>query len=127
MPNKSALGRWGEELASRYLRGLGMEILERNFKVYTGGRRGRPGRIWGEIDLIALDGEELVFAEVKWRRSALFSPLEAVTVAKEYHLRQVADIYLARQKKAPWKRVRFDVLALSGRGGEEIRHLRCAF
>jgi putative endonuclease len=52
--HRSGIGRQGEDLAARFLEEKGMELLARNFR----SRR-------GEIDLIALDGDTLVFAEVK--------------------------------------------------------------
>ncbi|MCE9543121.1 MAG: YraN family protein, partial [Verrucomicrobia bacterium] len=54
-----ALGRWGEDEASRHLKRLGWKILRRNFRA--------PGG--GEVDLVCRDHETLVFAEVKTRRS----------------------------------------------------------
>jgi len=53
-----ALGRLGEELASRRLRSLGYEILERNYRCPL-----------GEIDLVARDGDVLVFVEIKTRKN----------------------------------------------------------
>ena len=59
MKAKDLLGRRGEELAAGYLESLGMPIVERNWRCAE-----------GEIDIVALDGDALVIAEVKTRRSS---------------------------------------------------------
>ena len=77
-------GRAGEEEACKYLMGKGMQILERNFRCKL-----------GEIDIIARDGETLVFAEVKTRRSHKYgSPLLAITPGKMRHMALAAEYYL---------------------------------
>ncbi|HAP88620.1 MAG TPA: hypothetical protein DEQ49_07835, partial [Arthrobacter bacterium] len=58
MKSKDLLGRRGEELAAGYLESLGMLVVERNWRCTE-----------GEIDIVALDGDALVIAEVKTRRS----------------------------------------------------------
>ncbi|MBR5997800.1 MAG: YraN family protein, partial [Deltaproteobacteria bacterium] len=81
---RQALGRWGEDLAAAYLQQRGMVILERNFR----GKR-------GEVDIIARDGGDLVFVEVKTRRSDTFgTPQEAVNRRKQMQILHVAEIYL---------------------------------
>ena len=81
----AALGRYGEALAVRYLRELGMEVLDRNWRCEH-----------GEVDVVARDGDCLVICEVKTRRSSGFGePVEAVTVAKAMRLRRLAAAYLA--------------------------------
>lgn len=107
-------GDEGEALAAAFLMRRGFRILARNVSV---------GRV-GEIDLIALDGRELVFIEVKARRDRAFgSPEEAVTPAK---LRRVAAAAEAWRAAKGWaaRAWRIDVVAvdLAG-GGREIRHL----
>jgi len=69
--NHLAVGRYGEELASRHLIGDGMRILDRNWRHPT-----------GELDIIARLGATLVFCEVKTRRSNRFPPMRAITVDK---------------------------------------------
>lgn len=82
-----SLGRAGEDLAAAYLEGRGMTIVERNFRCPR-----------GEIDIIARDGDELVFVEVKTRRSLrLGSPLEAITPVKLVRIRRLVGIWLSRQ------------------------------
>ncbi|MCE3245567.1 MAG: hypothetical protein K0S72_1695, partial [Arthrobacter sp.] len=68
MKAKDVLGRRGEELATAYLESVGMLIVERNWRCPD-----------GEIDIVALDGDALVIAEVKTRRSLAYGhPFEAV-------------------------------------------------
>ena len=93
------LGKRGEELASGYLRAAGCGILAANYRC--------P---WGEIDLVARDGEELAFVEVRTRRTATFgSPQESITRRKADHLVAAAQHYLqnhAREndgEEIPWR------------------------
>ena len=79
-----SLGTWGEDLAERYLKKVGFLILERNYRC----------RI-GELDLIALDGNSIVFVEVKTRQNQSFGlPCEAVNQEKIRHIRRTAAYYL---------------------------------
>ncbi len=111
------LGARGERLAARYLKRQGLRVLARN--VRAGG---------GELDLIARDGETLVFVEVKTRRGG--DPAEAVTPAKQEKLTRAA---LAFQKRHQLLETpcRFDVVAIvwdeSKGGPPQIQHLRDAF
>ena len=115
MSNQS-FGKFGEDAATKYLKDLGYKILERNFRTR-----------WGEIDIIAKDGDCLVFAEVKTRTDLSYgSPEEAVTQTKQQHLIKASQIYLSktRQPHVLW---RIDVLALLKQGdGFVIRHLKNA-
>jgi putative endonuclease len=99
------LGKEGEAVAATYLERHGCRILERNYTT----------RI-GEIDLVAMDGDEVVFVEVKTRRGIAFGhPEEAVTYAKRRHLRRTAEAYVAaRDVTAP---CRIDVVAVTLRQG----------
>jgi putative endonuclease len=112
------LGKRGEEAAARYLSEKGLRILERGYRVRC-----------GEIDLIARDGDELVFVEVKTRRSLRCGdPLEAVTETKRRRILRAASLYL--QSTGSWDSpCRFDIVAVRfGPGGaEEVEHLRAAF
>jgi putative endonuclease len=99
------LGRRGEEIAARYLRRCGYRILARNFRAAG-----------AEIDLVAADGETLVFVEVKTRSSAEFgTPAEAVDARKAERIRRAAGIYLRRARAGP-RPARFDVVAIIGAG-----------
>jgi putative endonuclease len=96
-------GRIGEDLAHRYLRRQGCTIVARNYRTRSGS---------GEIDLVAWQGETLVFVEVKTRDSAEFgTPDRAVDADKERHLRTAARDY-ARRAGVEWERIRFDVVSV---------------
>jgi putative endonuclease len=74
----------GEDLACEYLKNNGYKIIERNFTARQ-----------GEIDIIALDKDELVFIEVKTRTSIKYGkPAEAVDSKKQKHLTKTAEYYL---------------------------------
>lgn len=101
MHKRAQLGHWGESVAVRYLRRKGFVLLQRN--VYTR---------FGEIDLVMLDGKELVFVEVKTRRSNRFGTgAEAITHNKLLRLERSIDTYLST-----WSfpvSYRLDVLAIA--------------
>jgi putative endonuclease len=98
-----ALGRRGEDLAHRYLRDRGFVIVARNYRLPSGD---------GEADLIAWEGETLVFVEVKSRETDAFGPPErAIGEEKRQHLLRIARQY-TRKTETPWERVRFDVVTV---------------
>jgi putative endonuclease len=107
MPDSKHLaGRQGEDLAAEYLQRMGYKILERNY-------RSRHA----EIDLIARHRGELVFVEVKLRRSLRYGdPKWALTRAKRRNISMAALTYL-KQKDAMHRRARFDVVTLQYRDG----------
>ncbi|MGI6337246.1 MAG: ribonuclease HII [Eubacteriales bacterium] len=91
-------GQYGEDLAVKYLTEQGYEILERNYRI-----RG------GELDIIAKDGDVVVFVEVKERRDALYKTgMDAVTPAKIRALRRTGESWF--QDRNVQARGRFDVL-----------------
>ncbi|MEJ2641274.1 MAG: YraN family protein [Desulfosarcinaceae bacterium] len=95
-------GRSSEARAARYLRKQGYRILEVNYQHRL-----------GEIDIIAEEGDTLVFVEVKARRNPfLQTPKAAVTLRKQRKIVQVAQAYL-KTAGHPLKRMRFDVVAIS--------------
>ncbi len=110
-------GAEGESFAANYLIKNGYRILERNFRTSL-----------GEIDIIARDGETLVFIEVKARSSTRFGPPQlAVDHRKQVKITRVALAYLS-QKKDPPGLCRFDVLALrKDQGNFKIELIRNAF
>jgi len=124
MPNdavkKSDTGLWGEKLAMEMLAGKGYKIL--------GSRVQLDAR--DEIDIVARDGEALVFVEVKTRAAEIFgSPMSFVDRKKRHVLSRAATRYLKR-KKFPAVNFRFDVVEVIGRMGDEaptIRHIENAF
>ena len=111
------LGAWGEELAEKFLTQKGFEILETNWRH----RR-------AEVDIIAREGEILVFVEVKTRSSDHFGPPEAfVTRQKEQLLVRAAHAYM--QKSGHDWEIRFDIVSILRAGPEDyqIEHLPDAF
>ncbi len=109
--------RRGEAIASLCLRLKGYRIEARNWRCAL-----------GEIDIVAWDGDTLVFVEVKTRagRSA-GSPEEAVTGAKQRRIVGLAQAYLGKRRGDP-PPCRFDVVAVEGAAPwPRIRHLRSAF
>ena len=96
-------GRLGEDLAHRYLRGQGCTIVARRYRPRSGG---------GEIDLVAWQGDTLVFVEVKTRATLEYgTPERAVDAEKERFLRRAGRDY-ARRAGIAWTRVRFDIVSV---------------
>ncbi|AYF75242.1 YraN family protein [Nocardia yunnanensis] len=118
MAQHLALGAQGEELAARFLRDAGLEIVARNWRCR-----------YGELDVIARDGEITAFIEVKTRSGLTCGPPEeAVTYRKQRRIRELATRWLC-EHPGPWLRVRFDVVSVLLRPGREpqIRHLKAVF
>ena len=118
MPDRrQQFGEAGEALAARLLSKRGYKILETNHR--------NP---LGEIDLIARDGDTLVFVEVKTRQSLHFgNPKWAVTPRKQRKLSMVALYYLKTTGQSQSK-ARFDVVAIHSAGPRpEIELVRNAF
>lgn len=89
----SRLGERGETLAADYLVRHGYRIVVANFKVPVG-RNSKGVQVTGEIDLVALDGETLVFIEVKTRRSDEFTPvITNVDLRKQRQITRTAKVY----------------------------------
>jgi putative endonuclease len=101
--NTTERGTAAERIAERELERLGYRIVERNFRCSA-----------GELDLVARDGETLVFVEVRSRRSDRFgSALEAVGRDKQRQVSRVAAIYL-QLRKPKFDTCRFDVVGITG-------------
>jgi putative endonuclease len=122
---KDAVGRFGEETAAARLEQAGWVILARNWRP----PRGRNDGVRGELDIVARDGDVLVFVEVKTRSSTAFGrPAEAVGYDKARRIRRLAAIWLAANADARREAVRFDVISvLRGPAGLAVDHLRGAF
>lgn len=110
-------GKRGEELAAGYLAAAGYRIIERNYRC-----------LFGEMDIVAEEGETLVFVEVKSRRSDAYGdPLLAVGQKKQKQISRIALHYLAehRLRQRP---ARFDVVAVKLLPeGQRIELIRNAF
>ena len=115
MPSaRSNLGTRGEALAAAHLEGLGMCIAARNYRTR-----------YGEVDLVAHEGDTLVFVEVKTRRSNAYgAPEESITPRKLDRLAKTAALYLQEHglEQRAW---RVDLLAIMlGKDGPSINHVR---
>lgn len=113
------LGLTGESRALKHLRRAGLTELARNFRC-----RG------GELDLVMMDGQILVFVEVRQRRSGgLTSAAESVDRHKQRRIVMAASAYLSRRPELSMHTMRFDVVALNSRsaGDFTIEWLKDAF
>lgn len=111
--NKIALGVSGEKRAAKFLKKHKYKIIEKNFRCAL-----------GEVDIIAKQGETLVFIEVKTRSSCAFGrPAEAVDEVKQQKLRRLA-LYYQRYKRAYDIPLRFDVVEVLD---DEINLIENAF
>lgn len=110
-------GKAGEDLASEVLRNNGYEILQQNYYYNH-----------GEIDIVAKEGEVLVFVEVKTRRSASYGqPEESVTPKKQELLRRTAEGYVMEYNLLDIH-CRFDVVSIVQQGGNsDCRILKDCF
>ena len=107
-------GARAEELCAELMRRSGLRIVTRNWRCRA-----------GEIDLVAQDGDTLVFVEVRLRRDASFGgAAESVGAAKRARLVAAARHYLAGRPQVP---CRFDVLLLDALTPVRVRWIRDAF
>ena len=115
MASHNELGIWGEKLAADYLRHKGYTIIERDWK---SGHR--------DIDIIATNGEVVVFVEVKTRRNRVFGePEEAIDYRKLQHLRAAINHYV--KSKCIHNSIRMDAITVVGTPEEnepEITHIK---
>lgn len=110
---KKQQGKFGEDLAAKFLAKLGYEIVERNYLI-----RG------GEIDIIALDGETTVIVEVKLRGGNDFgSAVESITTSKLRSLIKTCKFYaLEKEIKGG---LRIDLIAIDFKDGKpKIEHIK---
>ena len=116
MNNRSILGKKGEDLAVQYLLEKGFTLLSRNWRYRH-----------KEVDIIASDGHDLVFVEVKTRSSDWFgTPEEAVDGRKQRYLMDAAEAYI--RTRAIDTNVRFDVVSIMLKmGSQSIDHIVDAF
>jgi putative endonuclease len=115
MRRTSALGQYGEEVATRYLERVGIAVVDRNWRCSE-----------GEIDIVAREGATLVLVEVKTRSSLAFGhPAESITPRKLRRMRHLAFRWLTEHEvHAP--SVRLDVIAVvqGVSGAPSVEHLR---
>jgi putative endonuclease len=112
------IGKWGEDIAAKYLEENGYRILQRNFRTH-----------YGELDLIVEKLEVIHFVEVKTRTGLTYGlPEEAVTAAKRAHLLRAVQSYwlTSDQPEGDWQ---VDVIAVLGRPADkdiQIEHFENA-
>jgi len=100
------LGGNGESLAEIFLEKNGYRILEKNYRT--------P---FGELDIIALEGDAIAFIEVKTRRTnTCGNPLDSITAKKKTNLTKSALFYLG-QKKYQFSIYRFDAVSIEMNNG----------
>ena len=116
MSEHNDVGREGEALAANFLQQKGYEIVDRNWRYGP-----------KEIDIVARDGDTMVFVEVKTRSTLAFElPQEAVTKRKMKNLVEAADAYLIQHNID--LESRFDIVAvLNGNPPKVIEHLEGAW
>ncbi len=107
-----------ELAAEHYLGDRGLQLLQRNFTSR-----------FGEIDLVMLDGAEIVFVEVRYRRNAQHgSGAATVTRGKQHRLSMAAAWYLAKFPSLAMRKCRFDVVANApGPRGQSVNWIKNAF
>ena len=106
---KKDVGKLGEDIATKYLENKGFRIMERNFYCKQ-----------GEIDIIAKQGKEIVFIEVKTRLNNNFgTPAEAINNLKKMHILKSAQYFLYKTKLFD-RDVRFDAIEVLLQNGKFI-------
>lgn len=118
MAAKDDLGRRGERIAERFLTDAGLDILDRNWRCPI-----------GELDLVARDGDETVFVEVKTRSGEGFGhPFEAITPVKLARLRRLAAAWCDAHP-GRGERIRIDAIAVVAprAGVVVVEHLERVF
>ncbi len=106
MKHNQRIGKWGEDTAVEYLTQREYEIVARNVRT--------P---YGEIDIVAKQGDVIIFVEVKTRTSNTMGlPEEAITPRKREHMLAAADHYTAEHEIDHWQ---IDVIAIEGKPGSK--------
>ena len=103
MGRRVALGKVGEAMAAEELVRQGYRIVDRNYRCRL-----------GELDIIAMDGDSLVFVEVRRRSKDRYgTALQTVNRGKQQQIARVANYYL-ETKKPVFRECRFDVVGVTG-------------
>ena len=106
MTHNQSIGRWGETTAVEYLLERGYRVVAQNFRT--------P---YGEIDVIAQQGDITIFVEVKTRTSRTMGlPEESITQRKRQHMISAAEFYAAESEIDHWQ---IDVVSIEGKPGSQ--------
>lgn len=106
MKNKQSLGKYGEEYTAQLVQEAGLRLMALNYRCPK-----------GEMDIIARDGETLVFIEVRTRQSSFRGwGEESITPKKAQRLQAIASFYILQQGYKSWPSMRFDVVAIRWNG-----------
>jgi len=118
--SNTSLGKKGEEQAAAALEAAGLEIIVKNYRSKA-----------GEIDIIALDGETIVFAEVKaWSKYGIEDLARGIDLRKQRKIINTAKFFLLENRKYNSMSIRFDVIFVKvckTSEGCQISHLASAF
>ena len=116
MYERHEIGKIGEEIVAKYLSSLDYKIIERNFECKR-----------GEIDIIAIDKDELVFIEVKTRTNVMYGrPSEAVNEVKKKHIYKATEYYVYIRNLENEK-IRLDVIEVYKKSNKYvINHIKKA-
>jgi putative endonuclease len=111
---KAENGRAGEDAAVLFLKNKGMEIIARNFR-----------RRSGEVDIIAVEEDTLVFVEVKsWSAYGIDALEQGLDIKKQRRIIETAKYFLLSNRKYRYMAIRFDIVFVAPQG---ITHLASAF
>lgn len=114
MINKRDIGTQKELFASDFLRESNVEILEMNFRCKS-----------GEIDIIGIDNDYLVFYEVKFRSDTRYGyPEEAVNLRKQNRIHRASQYFMLIHNIPDNTPIRYDIISILG---NQIKHIRNAF
>ena len=106
MKHNQSIGKWGEDIAAEHLTQHNYEIINRNVRT--------P---YGEIDIVARQGDITIFVEVKTRTSNKMGlPEESITPRKREHMLAAADHYAMQNEIDHWQ---IDVMAIEGKPGTQ--------
>lgn len=117
MSRRSELGRSGEQYAAEYLIAKGYAILARNWRV---------GHL--EVDIIGMEGDEVVFVEVKTRQGGdVDAAVMAVDAAKQQNLVSASRVFM-KAAGLPHHRIRYDIIAVNVVDGQpRLTHIPGAY
>lgn len=116
-PESAKRGKWGEDVAAEFLAAQGYAIRHRNWRMEH-----------YELDIVAQQGNEIIFVEVKMRQGPNDDPIEAVNKRKRARMISSADVYLYMIEDEGHFEYRFDIIGITGTPDSyEIEHIPDAF